>query len=431
MPLDHIEDSVTTLYERFQRTRACSLTLASAFSPEDWMLQSMEEASPIKWNLAHTSWFYEAFVLSKYLEEYEPFDPCYNYLFNSYYQQIGAMHPRPERGLLSRPSAQAIIAYRAHVEAAIEKLFENASRKKLQSLLPLIEVGCAHEEQHQELMLTDIKHALSLNPLSPAIFDRNDGARRSAPTPDLEWRFFDGGVVELGADGQGFSFDNEGPRHSAFLAPYWLASRPVTNADYKDFIDAGGYENASLWLADGWAMVQDEGWRAPIYWRRKDGEWREYSLYGEHPIDWDAPVCHLSFYEAAAYAEFTGFRLPTEFEWEHASADVSEETGRFLNCQKPSPPLPASSGAGATTKPLHQMFGDVWEWTASPYVAYPGYRAPDGAIGEYNGKFMSSQMVLRGGSCATPPGHVRRTYRNFFPPSARWQFAGLRLARDP
>jgi len=385
------------------------------------MIQSMEEASPIKWHLAHTSWFYETFILKPFAPGYRSFNSAFNYLFNSYYQQIGEMHPRPERGLLSRPNASEIEAYRQHVDEACASLLQNADEKLLVTLKPLFELGRAHEEQHQELLLTDIKHAFSLSPLAPAVFNALSLEPRDAES--LDWVSFDSGVFAIGSDRTSFSFDNEGPRHKTYLADYKLANRPVTNGEYLKFIEAGGYSEASIWLADGWEKVQLENWRAPLYWRKRGDQWREYTLFGERPLTMAAPVVHLSFYEAAAYAEWTSYRLPTEFEWERASEIVSE-TGQFLKGGVFEAPASAQ-GDG-----LLQMFGGVWEWTASPYVAYPGYRSLEGAIGEYNGKFMSSQMVLRGGSCATPHGHARRTYRNFFPPHARWQYAGLRLARD-
>ncbi len=422
MPLDHTDGRENgALLTQYEGSRANSMKLAGYFSPEDWMLQSMEEASPIKWNLAHTSWFYETFVLKPLLAGYRSYHPLFNYLFNSYYQQVGDMQPRPTRGILSRPSAEDVVAYREHVDAGMRRLIEGATGDEIRALRLLIDMGCAHEEQHQELLLTDIKHAFSKNPTAPAVFrDRPRGASEGS---GVDWISFEGGLVEIGADGGSFAFDNEGPRHKVYLASYGLADRPVTNAEYIAFIEAGGYDEPSIWLADGWAAVQSEGWRAPIYWRRRDGVWREYTLFGERDLDPAAPVCHLSYYEASAYAEWTSYRLPTEFEWEHASAALPVE-GDFLRNAEFAAPAPAA-GPG-----LQAMFGGVWEWTASPYVAYPGYRTPEGAIGEYNGKFMSSQMVLRGGSCATPEGHMRRTYRNFFPPHARWQFAGLRLARD-
>ena len=426
MLFDQIENRrQRALLDQFQQSRANSMKLASAFSTEDWMIQSMEEASPIKWNLAHTSWFYETFILKPFSSGYKSHHSTFNYLFNSYYQQVGHMHPRPARGLLSRPSSDEVIEYRNHVDDAMVALINDAGPALLETLELLIGMGCAHEEQHQELLLTDVKHALSLNPLSPEIFE--DDVDEISKSTELDWVAFEKGIVETGNDRKSFSFDNEGPQHKTYLAPFMLADRPVTNAEYVSFVDAGGYEESSVWLADGWAKVQDENWNAPIYWRKRAGQWREYTLFGERELCLAAPVAHLSYYEAAAYAEWTSYRLPTEFEWEHASGTVNLD-GQFMFGGKFSRPKPAPRAL--LGKGLRQMFGGVWEWTSSPYVAYPGYRTPEGAIGEYNGKFMSSQMVLRGGSCATPAGHIRRTYRNFFPPHARWQFAGLRLARD-
>ncbi len=408
----------------FIKSRAGSEALAAPLSAEDWTLQSMEEASPVKWNLAHTSWFYETFVLAPYVDGYEPFHPVFGYLFNSYYNQVGDMHPRARRGMLSRPSREDVLAYRRHVTEAVVALAENASAAVAQEIAPLLALGRAHEEQHQELLLTDLKHGFYQNPLLPAAYEANDG---SSPTSHAaatgeQWIDMEGGLVEIGAAPGQFSFDNEGPRHKVYLKPFGIAAAPVSNRQFQEFIDDGGYRDPRWWLADGWALVQAEGWRAPLYWDPAAN--RRFSLFGEVDIDPDAPVCHVSFYEAAAYAEWTGFRLPSEFEWEHAAGDAPR-VGNLLDPARPREPAAPSSVGG-----LAQLFGDVWEWTASPYTAYPGYRAAPGAIGEYNGKFMSSQMVLRGGSCATPIGHIRASYRNFFPPNARWQYSGLRLARD-
>lgn len=387
------------------------------------MLQSMPEASPVKWNLAHTSWFFETFILEAHASGYEAFHPKFRYLFNSYYNQIGDMHPRPDRGLLSRPSAEEILAYRRHVTEAMRRLIETAPDSVVETIAPLVALGCAHEEQHQELLLTDLKHGLYQNPLLPAAYEEPELAS-ALSAPALEWRAMEGGLCEIGWDGKGFAFDNEGPRHKVFLQPFELANRAATNAEFIAFIEDGAYENPSLWLSDAWELINRHGWRAPNYWRKRDGEWVEYTLFGERPVNPHAPVCHLSQYEAAAFAYWSGARLPTEFEWE-AAASLFPLEGRFLENAAPRAPAPAQ-GEGR----LQQLYGDVWEWTASPYVAYPGFAAANGAIGEYNGKFMSGQMVLRGGSCATPGGHVRVSYRNFFPANARWQFSGLRLARD-
>ncbi len=434
MPLDDASNRRFDLdISRYLKTRENSLALANLFDREDWMLQSMVDASPIKWNLAHTSWFFEQFILKPFAESYEIFHKDYNFLFNSYYQQIGVMHPRGARGVLSRPLARDIIAYRSHIDHAIAKLIESASEETAVKIAPLIALGCAHEEQHQELLVTDITNAFSLSPLAPSVLHRQATEISQAPpidvATDLGWVDFEGGIFEFGQKFEGFAFDNEGPRHQQALTPYRLATRLVTNREYLDFIEDGGYDSSVFWLADGWALRQEEDWRAPIYWRRRDGDWCSYSLFGEEKLDMQAPVSHLSFYEAAAYAEWTGYRLPTEFEWEHASASVSTD-GHFLCGADFQTPKRAEPRKNQGEQSLSQMFGDLWEWTASPYVAYPGFRAPSGAIGEYNGKFMSSQMTLRGGSCATPQGHIRATYRNFFPPNARWQFSGLRLARD-
>lgn len=413
----------TALIAKFKQVRGDSTRLAAPLTPEDWMLQSMTEASPVKWNLAHTSWFYETFVLNVHASDYQIFHPKFGYLFNSYYNQVGKMHPRPERGLVSRPSADDILAFRAHVDTAIEAFISKASDQEIDNIAPLMALGFAHEQQHQELLLTDLKHALFQNPLLPAVFDdiSTDNERVAAP---LSWENMEGGLCKIGWNGEGFAFDNEGPRHKVYLHPFQLANRPVTNAEFLEFIDDGGYENPNHWLSDAWDAVKGENWRAPLYWRKVQDSWCEYGLFGERPINLAAPVCHISYYEAAAFASWADARLPTEFEWE-AAASLFPLEGRFLEDGRPASPAPGGGGDR-----LLQLFGDVWEWTASPYVAYPGYAAPSGAIGEYNGKFMSGQMVLKGGSCATPAEHMRVSYRNFFPPSARWQFSGFRLARD-
>lgn len=424
MPFDSpILTDRDAILAKFTQVRRASEKLADPLTPEDWMLQSMPEASPVKWNLAHTCWFFETFILKIHAPGYDLFHPKFGYLFNSYYNQIGNMHPRPYRGMLSRPSAEEVVAYRAHVDRAIASFIEKAGDDVLADIAPLMALGFAHEEQHQELLLTDLKHALFQNPLLPAAYNEaSAGDDRAAPA--LCWQEMEGGLCEIGWDGKGFAFDNEGPRHKVYLHPFQLANRPVTNGEFIEFIDDGGYENPNYWLSDAWERIKKENWRAPLYWRKAEERWLEYSLFGERPLCLDAPVCHVSSYEAAAYASWAEARLPTEFEWE-AAASLFPLEGRFMKDGAPISPAPASGNDR-----LLQLYGDVWEWTASPYVAYPGYAPPEGAIGEYNGKFMSGQMVLKGGSCATPVDHMRVSYRNFFPPDARWQFTGFRLARD-
>lgn len=412
---------------QFRAARGDSERLAAPLSPEDWMLQSMPDASPVKWNLAHTSWFFETFILRVHEPDYEIFHPKFGYLFNSYYNQIGKMHPRPDRGMISRPSAEDILKYRAHVNAAVEQLIEKAPDDLVERIAPLMALGVAHEQQHQELLLTDLKHGLFQNPLMPAAYEEAS-KDVDAVAPEMSWQEMEGGLCEFGWDGEGFAFDNECPRHKAYLHPFQLANRPVTNGEYIAFIEDGGYENPTHWLSDAWEAIKREHWRAPLYWRKVDNEWREFTLFGERPVNVHAPVCHVSSYEAAAYAHWAEARLPTEFEWE-AAASLFPLTGRFLTDGAPNAPEPASGEASGGAR-LLQLYGDVWEWTASAYTAYPGFIVPEGAVGEYNGKFMSGQMVLKGGSCATPAGHVRVSYRNFFPPQARWQFSGFRLARD-
>ena len=377
----------------FLRTvRSRTEALAAPLSAEDQTVQSMPDASPTKWHLAHTTWFFERFVLRPHAPQYRVFDPAYEYLFNSYYEAVGARHPRPQRGLITRPGGQEVAAYRHHVTAAMLDFLqaEHGARD-------LVELGLHHEQQHQELILMDIKHALSMNPLRPAY--RAARTRTGQPSVPSGWREFEGGLVETGHDGHGFAFDNEGPRHRSWLDSFALAMRPVSCGEYVDFIDDAGYRRPEFWLSAGWDCVNQRGWGAPLYWEMKEGSWHVFTLSGLEPVDRERPVCHVSAFEAAAFAKWSGKRLPREAEWEIA--------------------------AGAL-----QGSGEVWEWTASPYVAYPGYREAAGAIGEYNGKFMASQMVLRGGCAATPPGHLRPTYRNFFPPDARWMFGGIRLAED-
>ncbi len=410
------------LQQRFAEMRARSLTLAAPLSVEDQTVQSMPDVSPTKWHLAHVTWFWETFVLGPNLCGYETCDARFNYLFNSYYEQVGDRHPRPHRGLLTRPSLDEVRAYRAHVDDAMGRLFETLGEAAFAELAPLIDLGIAHEEQHQELLLMDIKHVLSCNPFHPAAYPAPERAAQGAGAQG--WTAHEGGLLRFGWDGTEFCFDNEQPRHQAFLAPFALADRPATNGEYADFIADGGYRNAPLWLSDGWAWVREGGRTAPAYWTERDGEWMRFTLHGLVPLDREAPVCHLSLYEAAAFAEWMGARLPDEREWEHAAGGMDPDAGDFMQ-----PGLSADPAPTPGTGP-RGFFGHVWEWTQSAYSPYPGFRPAAGAVGEYNGKFMSGQNVLRGGACVTVRGHMRATYRNFFYPHQTWQFGGVRLAKD-
>jgi ergothioneine biosynthesis protein EgtB len=410
---------------RFEAVRGDSEALAANLTPEDQSIQSMPDVSPTKWHLAHTTWFFETFVLSRFDDDYRVYDPAFAYLFNSYYEAAGPRHPRPQRGLLSRPTVDIVGAYRDHVSAAAARFAERAADAAWRQAAPLIELGCHHEQQHQELILMDIKHVFSANPLEPAY--HAPPPQIVAPAAALDWIAFDGGLVEIGHRGNGFAFDNEGPRHKVWLEPFRLADRPVTCGDYVEFIDDGGYHRPELWLSDGCATVQAERWEAPLYWRHDDNGWSIFTLGGRRRLDPAEPLCHVSFFEADAFAKWAGKRLPTEAEWEFA-ADGVPVTGNLADRGRLHP-CAAFGAADGRTIP-RQMYGDVWEWTASPYIAYPRFRAAAGAIGEYNGKFMCNQMVLRGGAAVTPAGHVRASYRNFFPHSARWAFAGVRLAED-
>jgi ergothioneine biosynthesis protein EgtB len=386
-------DTASSLLADYAAVRRHTEVLAAPLSVEDQNIQSMPDASPTKWHLAHTTWFFETVLLGKFAHGHEPFDPAYAYLFNSYYEGLGPRHPRPQRGMLSRPPLEDILEYRLHVDEAMAKLIEERAAE----IAPLLTLGLHHEQQHQELILTDILHAFSVNPLLPAYAPATPRAVAEAAPP--AWIDHPGGIVEIGHDGPAFAFDNETPRHPVLLRPFRIAAQPVTNGEYLRFIADGGYRRPEFWLSDGWTFVQREHLNAPAYWIGERGGWRAFSLRGAHALEEHAPISHVSFYEAAAYAAWAGARLPTEFEWEAASAQL-------------------------------KATGQVWEWTRSSYDPYPGYRPFDGEVVEYNGKFMSGQIVLRGGSIATPPGHIRATYRNFFPPSARWQFSGIRLAGD-
>jgi len=390
-----------SLLEAFHRVRAHSAALAAPLSAEDCCGQSMPDASPIKWHLAHTSWFFETFILERFEPDFRPCHPAFRVLFNSYYNGVGDKHPRPQRGLLTRPSLTEVLAYRRDVEQRIDALLSDAlpvpHRAEVATLLQL---GLQHEQQHQELMQTDIKHLLSCNPLGPAAYPAPPAA---PPVPALHWLHFEPQLGEIGHDGQGFCFDNELPRHRQFVEPFALASRLVSNGELLAFIDAGGYQDAALWLSEGWDWLRAERLQQPLYWRRdSSGDWQEFTLHGWQALNPQQPALHLSLFEADAYARWAGARLPTEAEWELAAGHPG----------------------------LMQLYGVAWQWTSSSYAPYPGYEPAPGAIGEYNGKFMVNQYVLRGSSCATPAGHARRSYRNFFPASARWQFSGIRLARS-
>ncbi len=417
VPADSRPHATESLIDCYRRLRGLSLDLTALLAIEDQVIQTIPEVSPTKWHLGHTTWFFEQFCLSSRERGYEPYDEQFNFLFNSYYQTVGAMHGRPQRGLLSRPTVAEIHAYREHVDDGMAQLL--ASREEDAELAFLVTLGLHHEQQHQELMLTDIKHVFFSNPLYPAY--RQSRARTPGAVQPLTFEPIAGGHYEIGAATAGFCFDNETPRHTVLLEDYSLASRLVTNAEYAQFVRDGGYANPSVWLSDGWAAIQSRGWTKPLYWS-EDSE-REFTLAGWQPIDPAAPVCHVSFYEADAFARWAGLRLPTEAEWEVA-AETCAVSGNFLESEQLHP-TPATS-----SEPRSQLFGDVWEWTASPYSAYPGFKPLAGALGEYNGKFMCNQMVLRGGSCVTPAGHLRSSYRNFFYPHMRWQFGGIRLACD-
>lgn len=409
--------SRSALAQRFARVRALSEALVEPLSDADATVQSMEDASPAKWHLAHTTWFFETFILRDHVPGYRLHDDRWPFLFNSYYEAEGARSRRDLRGMMTRPTLDEVLAYRAHVDAALTVALPGLSG----DLAALVDLGCNHEEQHQELLLTDVLHLFSLNPLEPAVWPPARKVPVAMPAP-MRWIDHPGGVVEIGHDGAGFAFDNEGPRHAAMLTPHAIADRTVTNGEWAMFIADGGYRDARLWLSDGWAWVRGEGVEAPLYWREQDGTWTRFGLDGRRAVDPAAPVTHISFYEADAYATWAGARVPTEAEWEAAARGQGPDGGNQLDVAGPVEPRPASAAPA--------LFGDVWEWTGSAYRPYPGFRTAEGAVGEYNGKFMSGQFVLRGGSCATPRGHARASYRNFFYPHQRWQFTGLRLAKD-
>jgi ergothioneine biosynthesis protein EgtB len=424
------EPRVVRLRDRFHQIRKFTNALCADLEPEDCVVQSMPDVSPTKWHLAHTTWFFETFILKKFVPGYRAEIPEYAYLFNSYYNAAGDMHRRDLRGLISRPTLSQAQRYRASIDSHINELLSNPDESLLDEIEPILVLGFHHEQQHQELLITDIKHVLAQNPLYPVFRAGRDGALRrpdAAARRPYQFIEFEQTTAEIGHDGRGFAYDNEGPRHEALVLAFALASRPVTNGEYIAFIEDNGYSRPEFWLSLGWMTVNEQRWDAPLYWTKRDGAWWNFTLSGLRRVDQSEPVTHVSYFEADAYANWAGARLPTEFEWERAALNCPIE-GNFVETEL-FHPVPVS--ADKPGKSLQQMFGDVWEWTRSAYSPYPGYRAAPGALGEYNGKFMCNQYVLRGGSCATSRTHIRRTYRNFFQPEKRWQFTGIRLARDP
>lgn len=421
--------SEPSLIDRYLYTREQSIRACQPLLPEDYCLQAAAFASPPKWHLAHTSWFFETFLLKAFVEDYRSPNEHYQHLFNSYYNGVGEQFSRPQRGLLSRPPLQEILAYRAHIDNAMTSLLDDSGHPQRQAILARTRLGIEHEQQHQELIFTDIKYSLSANPLAPAYTNHNETTQATpAHASEMQWREYQGGLTEIGIEladldtGQ-FAFDNEGPAHKVYLTPFALADRLVTNAEYQAFIDDGGYQRPEFWLSDGWAMVQQEQWQQPLYWHEKDGELLQFTLYGTQARRPQQAVCHISGYEADAYACWAEARLPTEFEWEFAARAQDESA-----IDDESSNLQPSEARGSEA--LLQLYGDCWQWTGSAYRPYPGFKASPGAIGEYNGKFMANQWVLRGGSVASSGGHLRPSYRNFFYPQDRWQFSGLRLAKD-
>jgi len=411
--------TAASLAARYCVVRDATEALCQPLVTEDYVVSSMADVSPTKWHLAHTSWFFETFVLAPHLASYQALNPKYAFLFNSYYVQAGERHCRAQRGLVTRPTVAEVHAYRAWVDDAMQRLMRDIADDIAHPAWSLIEIGLHHEQQHQELLVTDIKHVFFTNPMRPAYLAH---AVPATPPVPQGWQVLNEGVYEIGYSGAGFHFDNEAPRHRTYVAGTRLAHRLVTNAEYAAFMDDGGYRRPELWLSAGWATVQSQHWQAPLYWEHQQHAWHEFTLAGVHPIDPNAPVVHVSHYEADAFARWAGMRLPTEPEWEVAARE-QPLTGRFVDAGRFHP------GADDRTGP-QQFFGDAWQWTQSAYLAYPGYQPADGALGEYNGKFMSDQWILRGASCATPASHARHTYRNFFPSESRWQFTGIRLAGD-
>ncbi len=419
-----IPTSKSKLEQRYRRVRRFSERLCETLEPEDYVIQTMPETSPTKWHLAHTSWFFETFVLKQFSPDYDSLHPQFGFLFNSYYNAAGPFYSRPHRGLLSRPTVQEVLHYRSDIDVLVADLIDSADEQLLAKLEPILTLGLHHEQQHQELILTDIKHVFWQNPLRPSLRKRDQV--KPPPASAIQWLQFEGGLCWVGHEGNEFSYDNEGPRHRVFIPAFSLASRLVTNADFLEFIEDRGYRRPELWLSLGWNAVNERGWDSPLYWEKRDGRWLTMTLTGMTELVPEEPVCHVSLFEADAYARWIGARLATEEEWETASSGLPLK-GNFVESELFHVAPLAPPGLGG--KPS-QMFGDVWEWTRSSYSPYPGYLAATGALGEYNGKFMCNQYVLRGGSFATSQSHIRRTYRNFFPPDARWQITGIRLAKD-
>jgi ergothioneine biosynthesis protein EgtB len=429
------------LIAQFRKVRDFSAQLCRSLQPEDYVVQSMPDVSPTKWHLAHTSWFFETFIVKVWMPRYRSEVPQYAYLFNSYYNAAGSMHRRDLRGLISRPTVAETYRFRESIDDCVAQLLEEADDALLAEIEPVLILGLHHEQQHQELLVTDIKHVFAQNPLYPVFAGAGiddpgrgkNGAAQPGPgsssqaTTPQQFLEFEETTLLIGHEGEGFSYDNEGPQHRALVLPFSLSNRLITNGEYLEFIDAGGYSRPEYWLSLGWTTVNEQRWRAPLYWEERDGKWWNFTLSGFRPVNENEPVTHISYFEADAYANWAGARLPTEFEWERAAAD-EPISGNFVDDGR-FHPAPAPTGANGGD--LHQIYGDAWEWTRSAYLPYPGYKAGPGALGEYNGKFMSNQMVLRGGSCATSRDHIRLTYRNFFQPEKRWQFTGIRLARDP
>lgn len=409
--------------EQYQRVRQATEQLCEPLVSEDYVIQSMPDVSPTKWHLAHVTWFWETFLLAPTIPDYHSLHPQYAYLFNSYYNTLGQRHCRPKRGLISRPTVKETYTYRRYVDEQMLDMLQRIDERQLAEIAPMLLLGLHHEQQHQELLLTDIKHVFFSNPIAPIYAEH--ASNTSVNTPSLEWISFPEGIYGIGYEGNGFAFDNESPHHRQLVPTFQLASRLVTNGEYLAFIEDGGYANPLHWLSEGWATVQQEEWQAPLYWELRDGQWWMMTLSGWREVDPTEPVCHVSYFEADAYARWADARLPTEAEWEIAAHDIPC-TGNFVE-QKHFHPAPLTTSPSGK---LAQMYGDVWEWTQSSYAPYPGFKPSAGAVGEYNGKFMCNQYVLRGGSCATPRSHIRPTYRNFFPTSAQWQFLGFRLARE-